>query len=127
MMLSFFLLGQVWDDHSMWNRDFSELCPSFTLVRLNRLELAVLEMLRVSVAISTLDPTVDGACAAFFVHVGTVPLCRPSLCRSRVTVDNVPSARDADVHLLAYKRGRRKQMRICKCKQQVGADRPTLA
>lgn len=65
MMLSFFLLGQVWDDHSMWNRDFSELCPSFTLVRLNRLELAVLEVLRVSVAIPSLDPTVDGARAAF--------------------------------------------------------------
>lgn len=33
----------------MWNRDFSELCPSFTLVRLNQLEVAVLEVLRVSV------------------------------------------------------------------------------
>lgn len=52
-----FLLAQVWDDHSMWNRDFSELCPSFTLVRLNQLELAVLEVLRVSVAPSpALDP-----------------------------------------------------------------------
>lgn len=32
----------------MWNRDFSELCPSFTLARLNQLEVAVLEVLRVS-------------------------------------------------------------------------------
>lgn len=40
---------QVWDDNSMWNRDFSELCPSYTLARLNELEVAVLEILRVSV------------------------------------------------------------------------------
>ena len=42
------VLWKVWDDHSMWNRDFSELCPSFTLARLNQLEVAVLEVLRVS-------------------------------------------------------------------------------
>ena len=31
----------------MWNRDFSELYPSFSLLRLNELEVAVLGVLRV--------------------------------------------------------------------------------
>lgn len=33
----------------MWNRDFSELYPSFGLLRLNQLEVAVLRVLRVRV------------------------------------------------------------------------------
>ncbi|CAN0428524.1 unnamed protein product, partial [Laminaria digitata] len=35
----------------MWNRDFSELYPSFSLLRLNELEVAVLGVLRFNVRV----------------------------------------------------------------------------
>eukprot|EP00595_Chromulina_sp_UTEXLB2642_P001151 CAMPEP_0196762852 /NCGR_PEP_ID=MMETSP1095-20130614/2923_1 /TAXON_ID=96789 ORGANISM="Chromulina nebulosa, Strain UTEXLB2642" /NCGR_SAMPLE_ID=MMETSP1095 /ASSEMBLY_ACC=CAM_ASM_000446 /LENGTH=413 /DNA_ID=CAMNT_0042114819 /DNA_START=714 /DNA_END=1955 /DNA_ORIENTATION=+ len=37
--------SKVWDDLSMWNVDFSQVCPSFSLQRVNALELAILEAL----------------------------------------------------------------------------------
>lgn len=42
------LASKVWDDLSMWNADFSQTCPAgvtFTLQRINELELAVLDAL----------------------------------------------------------------------------------
>eukprot|EP00522_Entomoneis_paludosa_P005667 CAMPEP_0172455718 /NCGR_PEP_ID=MMETSP1065-20121228/12209_1 /TAXON_ID=265537 /ORGANISM="Amphiprora paludosa, Strain CCMP125" /LENGTH=950 /DNA_ID=CAMNT_0013208187 /DNA_START=298 /DNA_END=3150 /DNA_ORIENTATION=- len=42
------LASKVWDDLSMWNGDFSQTCPAgvtFTLQRINELELAVLDAL----------------------------------------------------------------------------------
>lgn len=47
-MSALVLSSKVWDDNSMWNRDFSEIFPSFSLGRLNQLEVAVLGVLRVS-------------------------------------------------------------------------------
>jgi len=40
------LSSKVWDDLSMWNGDFSHICPSFTLSRINDLESAVLNALK---------------------------------------------------------------------------------
>mmetsp|Transcript_24569 Transcript_24569/g.57654 ORF Transcript_24569/g.57654 Transcript_24569/m.57654 type:complete len:792 (+) Transcript_24569:504-2879(+) len=45
---SMVLASKVWDDLSMWNGDFSQTCPAgvtFTLQRINELELAVLDAL----------------------------------------------------------------------------------
>uniref|UniRef100_A0A7S2EB28 WW domain-containing protein n=1 Tax=Ditylum brightwellii TaxID=49249 RepID=A0A7S2EB28_9STRA len=47
--------SKVWDDLSMWNADFSQTCPrgvSFSLQRINELELAVLGCLRYSVKVT---------------------------------------------------------------------------
>ena len=49
------MASKVWDDLSMWNADFSQVCPSFNLRRINELELAVLEYLRYSVRVSASD------------------------------------------------------------------------
>lgn len=46
-MSALVLSSKVWDDNSMWNRDFSEVFPSFSLSRLNQLEVAILGVLRV--------------------------------------------------------------------------------
>jgi hypothetical protein len=43
------LSSKVWDDLSMWNADFSTVCPTgveFTLQRINELELAILSTLK---------------------------------------------------------------------------------
>ncbi|CAM9513327.1 unnamed protein product [Chrysoparadoxa australica] len=45
------LSSKVWDDDSMWNSDFSALCPSFTTARLNQLELSFLEVLKYDVTV----------------------------------------------------------------------------
>jgi len=48
------LSSKVWDDLSMWNVDFSQSCPpgvSFTLQRINQLELAVLNTLNFQVKV----------------------------------------------------------------------------
>ena len=39
------LASKVWDDLSMWNVDFSLVCPSYTLAHINRLETSLLEIL----------------------------------------------------------------------------------
>jgi len=49
------MASKVWDDLSMWNVDFSQVCPSFNLRRINELELAVLEFLEYSVKVSASD------------------------------------------------------------------------
>jgi len=46
------MASKVWDDLSMWNADFSQVCPSFTLKRINDLELALLNALKFSVRVS---------------------------------------------------------------------------
>ncbi|CAM9280364.1 unnamed protein product [Pylaiella littoralis] len=51
IMSALVLSSKVWDDHSMWNRDFSEVSPSFSLGRLNQLEVAVLGVLRFNVKV----------------------------------------------------------------------------
>lgn len=38
-MASLIMSSKVWDDLSMWNADFSQVSPSFTLRRINELEL----------------------------------------------------------------------------------------
>jgi hypothetical protein len=46
--------SKVWDDLSMWNADFSQSCPpgvSFTLQRINQLELSVLHALTFQVKV----------------------------------------------------------------------------
>jgi hypothetical protein len=47
--------SKVWDDLSMWNADFSQVCPSFTLKRINQLELALLDFLKYNVKVSASD------------------------------------------------------------------------
>ncbi len=48
---SMVMSSKVWDDLSMWNADFSQVCSSFTLQRINELELAYLDALRYSVKV----------------------------------------------------------------------------
>lgn len=45
---SMVMASKVWDDLSMWNADFSQVCSSFNLNRINELELAMLDALKVS-------------------------------------------------------------------------------
>ena len=45
------MASKVWDDLSMWNVDFSNVCPSFTLHRVNELEFAMLEALNYEVRV----------------------------------------------------------------------------
>lgn len=59
MMSALVLSSKVWDDNSMWNRDFSEIFPSFSLGRLNQLEVAVLGVLRVSLRASSPFPRIE--------------------------------------------------------------------
>ncbi len=46
------MASKVWDDLSMWNVDFSQVCPSFDLTRVNALELAMLEALKYVIRVS---------------------------------------------------------------------------
>merc|ERR1712165_346042 len=48
------MASKVWDDLSMWNVDFSQACPAgvtFSLKRINELELAVLSCLKYNVKV----------------------------------------------------------------------------
>jgi len=49
---SMIMASKVWDDLSMWNSDFSQVCKSFTLQRVNELELAMLSALKYSVKVT---------------------------------------------------------------------------
>eukprot|EP01038_Epipyxis_sp_PR26KG_P011696 gene11696-15659_t len=46
------MASKVWDDLSMWNVDFSHVCPSFDLHRVNTLELAMLDALKYIIRVS---------------------------------------------------------------------------
>ena len=52
---SMIMASKVWDDLSMWNADFSQVCPEFNLKRINELELALLEFLQYSVKVTASD------------------------------------------------------------------------
>mmetsp|Transcript_16300 Transcript_16300/g.18455 ORF Transcript_16300/g.18455 Transcript_16300/m.18455 type:complete len:451 (+) Transcript_16300:135-1487(+) len=45
------LASKVWDDLSMQNGDFSKICPSYSLKRINELEVTLLEMIEYNVRI----------------------------------------------------------------------------
>ena len=45
LFASMIMSSKVWDDLSMWNSDFSKICRSFTLQRVNELEMAMLSAL----------------------------------------------------------------------------------
>ena len=57
------MASKVWDDMSMWNGDFSHLCPSFDLGRVNALECAMLELLQYEVRVSA------GEYAKYYFHI----------------------------------------------------------
>ena len=44
--------SKVWDDLSMWNCDFSSVCPSFNLQRVNDLEIEMLNILQYQIRVS---------------------------------------------------------------------------
>jgi len=46
------LASKVWDDMSMWNIDFSKICPTFTLKRINQLEICLLEAMKYEARVS---------------------------------------------------------------------------
>lgn len=46
------MASKVWDDNSMWNVDFSQICPKFKLARVNALELAMLNILHFVIRVS---------------------------------------------------------------------------
>ncbi len=46
------MASKVWDDLSMWNVDFSQVYPSFDLLRVNALELAMLDALKYVIRVS---------------------------------------------------------------------------
>lgn len=52
MVSAMIMSSKVWDDLSMWNADFSQVCPSFTLQRINELELALLDFLQYNVKVA---------------------------------------------------------------------------
>lgn len=52
LFICMIMASKVWDDLSMWNADFSQVCPSFTLRRINDLELAVLDIFQYVVKVS---------------------------------------------------------------------------
>lgn len=55
LVSSMIMASKVWDDLSMWNSDFSQVCPSFTLKRINQLELTMLDVLGYNVKVSASD------------------------------------------------------------------------
>ena len=57
------MASKVWDDCSLWNADFSNLCPSFTLERVNALEIALLTALKHVVRVSA------GEYAKYYFHL----------------------------------------------------------
>jgi len=51
LFASMIMSSKVWDDLSMWNSDFSKICRSFTLKRVNELEVAMLSVLKYNVKV----------------------------------------------------------------------------
>jgi hypothetical protein len=46
------MASKVWDDLSMWNADFSNVCSSFDLQRVNELEMAMLDIMSYCIKVS---------------------------------------------------------------------------
>uniref|UniRef100_A0A7S1BXU3 WW domain-containing protein n=1 Tax=Corethron hystrix TaxID=216773 RepID=A0A7S1BXU3_9STRA len=82
---SMIMASKVWDDLSMWNADFSQLSPSFTLQRINDLEIAILNALKYCVKV----PASEYAKYYF--------LLRSMLARSGLGSDDLTSASPLDV------------------------------
>ena len=55
--------SKVWDDLSMWNIDFSQICPGYDLRMVNSLELAMLEILKYSIRVRA------GEYAKYYFHL----------------------------------------------------------
>lgn len=53
VVVSFMLASKVWDDFSMWNCDFSAICPFLDLKRLNKLESMFLNSVHFDVRITS--------------------------------------------------------------------------
>ena len=54
LFASMIMASKVWDDLSMWNSDFSKICASFTLQRVNQLEISMLSVLKYSVKVCSI-------------------------------------------------------------------------
>lgn len=63
LFASMVMASKVWDDLSMWNADFSHICGSFTLARVNQLELAMLDALSFNVTVAASEY------AKYFFHL----------------------------------------------------------
>ena len=57
------MASKVWDDLSMWNCDFSVVCPSFDLQRVNDLELIMLDTLKYQIRVPA------GEYAKYYFHL----------------------------------------------------------
>ena len=82
------LASKVWDDLSMWNKDFSQTCPNgvkFPLKRINELEVAILSSLSYKVKV----PASEYAKYYF--------LLRSMLIKSGLAGDNVDTTTPLDV------------------------------
>ncbi len=82
------MASKVWDDLSMWNVDFSQACPdgvTFSLQRINELELAVLSCLKYNVKV----PASEYAKYYF--------LMRSMLIRSGLAGDEIRSSKPLDM------------------------------
>jgi Cyclin, N-terminal domain len=82
------LASKVWDDLSMWNKDFSQTCPNgvkFSLKRINELEVAILSALSYKVKV----PASEYAKYYF--------LLRSMLIKSGLGGDNVDTTTPLDV------------------------------
>jgi len=52
---SLVMASKIWDDLSMWNADFAQICPSYDLERVNELEMAMLTALNHDVRVNAGD------------------------------------------------------------------------
>ena len=79
------MASKVWDDLSMWNVDFSNILPTFTLQKINDLELKLLEELGFIIRVSA------GEYAKYYFHLrslmGKLGLQSYDEARSRVPLD----------------------------------------
>lgn len=73
------MASKVWDDLSMWNVDFSNVCSSFDLQRVNELEMAMLNILSYSIKVSASEY------AKYYFHLRSM-MARLGINRTRSTV-----------------------------------------
>lgn len=69
LFCSMVMASKVWDDLSMWNSDFSKICPPFTLQRVNQLELAYLNAVQYRVRVAA------SSYAKYYFHLRA--MCKP--------------------------------------------------
>jgi len=73
------MASKVWDDLSMWNVDFSNVCSSFDLQRVNELEMAMLNILSYSIKVSASEY------AKYYFHLRSM-MARLGINRTRSTM-----------------------------------------